>query len=240
MERYLDRALSDVAAGFFDGMPTPWIIRIHGRETVMVGDIHIGAYNNSAGRLPGERAITMEYRLAPPGDPALVLHELTHFFFLGGPPALEPGAKPDENASSWFIEGICSMTPLAVADAGLMTLPKGEDHAIREHWGQWGVAAAGRDVPIQHDTRRDGDVPLFYGKSYRVELILQRELGEAGYRALLQRAASQRTATSDEVLSLLAAQKPDVDWRALLGGWVFPGKYGKYTPADVQCFMPER
>ncbi len=238
-ERYLDRSFADVAAGFFQGTPPPWTVRIHGQRTVMLGDVHIGAYNNSAGIFGPDRGIFVEYGLARVGDPALVLHELTHYFFLGSGAALVPGAMVGENRSSWFIEGVCSMTPIALASAGLMPLGEGEEHAMRMHWGQWGVPAAARDVPIQRDTRREGDIPLFYGKSFRVELILQRELGDR-YRTLLRRAAKQRNQTSDEVLALLAAEDAEVDWRALLRGWVFPGAYGKYAPADVPGFLPFR
>lgn len=92
-EQYLDVPFREAAAGMFRGMPEPWTVRIVGRKTVMLGDVHIGAYNNSSGVYGPDRAIVMEYRLAPIGDPALVMHELTHYWFAARRPRSPPAQR---------------------------------------------------------------------------------------------------------------------------------------------------
>jgi len=47
------------------------------------------------------------------------------------------------------------------------------------------LVAASNDIAIRHDRRKEGGIGIFYGKSYRTQLILARELGAPGYRALL-------------------------------------------------------
>lgn len=237
-ERYLDVPFHEAAAGMFHDLPRPWAIRIVGRETVMLGDVHIGAYNNTYGVFGPDRAIFVEYRLARRGDPALVLHELTHDWFHGRRAALAPGSKPDDSSPAWLVEGLASMTPIAVVEAGLLPLPAGEDRAMRRHWGQWAVPPASTDVAIQHDPRREGGIAIFYGKSYRVQLVIERLLGAQAYRALLERLARDLPATNDGALELLHAQAVELDWRGTLSGWIFPGPYRRFQPADVPRFMP--
>jgi hypothetical protein len=127
-----------------------------------------------------------------------------------------------------------------VADAGLLHLSHDERHRMRVHWGQWVVPPASTDVAIQHDTRKQGGLPIFYGKSYRVQVILAHELGAERYRALLQATARRMPAKNDDVLALLHAAGADQSWRDLLTGWVFDGPYGKYTPLQIPSLVPER
>jgi hypothetical protein len=237
-EAYFDMPFHEAAASMFHDVPSPWTVRIVGRARVMLGDVHIGAYNNTSGVFGPDRAIFVEYGLAPVGNPAVILHELSHDWVRGRGAVLKPGAPRDDNAPSWFLEGIASLAPIEMSATGRLALPKGEEHAMRKHWGQWDVPTASNDVAIVHDPRRDGRIPIFYGKSYRVQLLVEREIGADGYRALLHAIALHSPATNDEALALLAAQKGDVDWRAFLSGWVFDGPYRNVAPVDVPRLLP--
>ena len=239
-ERYLGVPFHEAAAVMFHDLPQPWTVRIVGRRHVALGDVHIRAYNNTYGVFGPDRGIFVEYSIAPIGNPAVVLHELTHDWFHGKGAALVPGAPRDDDEPAWFIEGLASMTPIAVADAGVMVSSTDERHAMRAHWGQWAIPPVSMDVAIHHDTRKEGGIPIFYGKSYRVQAILAHELGGEGYRALLQSTARHLPRSNDDVLALLHGQRADEDWRALLSGWVFDGPYGRYRPADVPGLVPER
>lgn len=130
------------------------------------------------------------------------------------------------------------MTPIAAAESGALAVSAAEQRAMRHHWGQWTVPRSSADVAIAHDPRRDGKIGIFYGKSYRVQLIFEHELGAERYRALLQHAARHRLATNDDVLAFLRDEAGAIDWPALLRGWIFDGAYGPYSPADIPQFLP--
>jgi hypothetical protein len=237
-EAYFDVPFHVAAAGMFHGMTSPWTVRIVGRPKVVLGEVPIGAYNNTSGIFGPDRAIFVEYRLAPIGNPAVILHELSHDWVHGRGAALKPGAPRNDYDPSWLIEGMASMAPIEMAKTGKLALPEGEELAMRAHWGQWDVPSADRDVAIAHDPRRDGRIGIFYGKSYRVQLLVERELGANAYRALLHAVATHAPSTSDEALALLDAQKREVDWPAFLSGWIFDGPYRNVPPADVPRIFP--
>ena len=203
----------------------------------MLGTVHIGAYNNTSGVYGDDRGIFMEYARSPVGDPALVLHELTHDW-IRGRAALRAGAAADDDSPAWYVEGMASLAPIAVASAGLLPLSAEEQATMRQHWGQWAVPRTSADVAIQHDTRPQGGISIFYGKSYRAQLIVEHELGAEGYRALVHRTAEHLPQTNDDAIALLHEQKAELDWHGLLSGWVFEGAYGKYAPADIPKLMP--
>jgi hypothetical protein len=237
-ESYLDVAFDDAAAVMFHDLPKPWTIRIVGREEVMLGKVHIGAYNNTYGVFGPDRGIFMEYRLAKPGDPALVMHELTHDWF-HGTGSLAPGAPRNDSSPAWFVEGIASMTPITIVESGALPLDAAEQRAMRRHWGQWAVPRPADDVAIVHDPRPDGGIGIFYGKSYRVQLIIEHLLGPERYRKLLQNTFHHPPRTNDDALALLREAAPDVDWNDVLRGWIFPGPYGRFKPDDVPRLQSE-
>ncbi len=237
-ERYLGVAFDEAAAEMFHDLPKPWTIRIVGRQHVMLGGVHIGAYNNTSGGFGPDRAIFMEYRFAKIGDPGLVLHEVTHDWF-HGTASLAPGTPRDDSSPAWFIEGLASMTPIAIAASHELSLSDEEQRAMRRHWGQWSVPRTADDVPIAHDPRPDGRVAIFYGKSYRVQLIASHLLGADRYRALLQHVLPRQPRTHAAALELLREAAPEVAWPDVLSGWIFPGAYGRFSPSDVPRIEPE-
>jgi len=231
-EGYLDVSLGRGAAAMFHGMPEPWSIHVQGRSTVFVGALHIGAYNNLSGWAGPERGIFMELRLARGSDAALVLHELSHFWFKDPGAALLDRSGPPHGIP-WFNEGVASALPLAVAEAGLFALTPDEERAIGDHWGKGRITPPEVDGPVERDLRHEGKIGPFYAKTFKVQLIVHHELGAVGYRAFLTRAAKAPPRSAADVLALLAASKP-LDWRAALTGWVFDGPYADgYSPADV-------
>ena len=89
----------------FHDLPKPWTIRIVGRQHVMLGGVHIGAYNSTSGGFGPDRAIFMEYRFAKI-NPGLVLHEVTHDWrVLQLRTGLAPGT-PRARSPAWFIESL--------------------------------------------------------------------------------------------------------------------------------------
>src|SRR5690349_4618982 len=79
VETYLGLDLHQALVGFLGPnvrVPSPFRVTIVGQRQVLLQGKWIGAYNNSGGLFPGERAIFVEYALTPLGNPALILHEL--------------------------------------------------------------------------------------------------------------------------------------------------------------------
>ena len=178
-EGYLDVSLGHAAAAMFHGMPEPWSIRVQGRDTVFVGELHIGAYNNLSGWAGPERGIFMEFRLARGSDAALVLHELSHFSFKDpGAALLDKGRPP--HGIPWFNEGVASALPLAVAKAGLFALTRDEERAICDHWGKGRITPPEVDTPVERDLRHEGKIGPFYAKTFKVQLIVHHEPRRGG------------------------------------------------------------
>src|SRR5262249_25604292 len=147
VEEYLNMPLHQGAEGWVATGDDRKPIRVHGAERVTLYGKWIGAYNNSAGIFDGERAIFVEYRLTPPGDPAVVLHELSHFWFHD-----RSRLAKDQTLTSgvpWFNEGVCSMLPWVA-----LNLSHEESRAIRVHWGLTPSSANASDfeddLPIGH------------------------------------------------------------------------------------------
>ena len=93
-------------------LPTERAFTIVGRNQVLLNGAWIGAYNNTAGFFPGERGIFVEYRLTPPGNPALVLHELGHFWLHDLARVTQASAA--DVGAPWFNEGAVSLLPLSL------------------------------------------------------------------------------------------------------------------------------
>lgn len=233
-ERFLDVPFRRAAAVFFP-RPAPAIPRvlIVGRGQVLLNGAWIGAYNNTAGFFPGERGIFVEYRLTPPGNPALVLHELGHFWLHDRARVTQASAA--DVGAPWFNEGAASLLPLTLLQAGLLPLTPAEAAAIGVHWGLGDVPLR-VDAPIEEDLRPRGGAHLllFYQKSFLSQILLARAVGSARYRGLLHAVAQDIEQIHDtgELMALLGPQVPggSAALRPLLRGWVFAGAYGPLSP----------
>ena len=215
-EDYLAVPFVQAAAPYFADQTRP-CVRIVGAEVVAVNGQRVGGYNNSAGLFGPDRGIFVEYSLADVGRPALVLHEVGHYFLYQAP---------------WLSEGMVSFLPLATAAAGLLELTAAEQAAVASHWGAQ-VVVPGEDLPLLNDFRfsRPELFGLWYAKTYKLQALLHQRLGGAGYRCLAIWAADQQAAlgaAADRAFSLVSqwlAGRTGADWAPTLSGWVTPGPY---------------
>jgi hypothetical protein len=225
-EAYLDRPLHQAAARLFE---TPgFTVVVNGRDEVHLGTVPIRAYNNTGGAFGPDRGIFIEYSLAGVGNPAVICHELTHFWFADRSPLTHVAKDP--HGVPWLNEGVASMLPLVAAQEGTLHLDAGEIAAIRRHWGFNNIPKV--DAPVGEDLRPRGQpwLAVFYGKTFKTQYLIHEELGRDGYQRFLRAAVQHHPRTSDDVLALLQEIQPN-DWRTLLAGWVFEGPYGKYPQA---------
>lgn len=155
------------------------------------------------------------------GSPGLLFHEIGHLYF--GPGFMS-------HYSEWHSQGQVSFLPVAMADAGFLTLSKEEYASIFKHWVFAGPRPS-NDVPLEEYGRRPEDKEhfLLYIKSFRVQYMLYRELGADSYRRFLARLLKENKTGTEEFLRILQAEKSDTDWKSLLSGWVFPGTYKRFS-----------
>ncbi|TGK03247.1 hypothetical protein EHQ53_06500 [Leptospira langatensis] len=193
------------------------------KDAVFLNGTRIGGYNNVSGDLGKDLGIFMEPGIVPKGYPALLLHELGHFYFT------EP---------SWLSEGIVSFLPYLLAKKGLLKLDSEELSAVTDEWSLE-EARPSKDLPLSQDFRAlDPSLGLwFYSKAVRTQMILYKELGNSGYKSFLKQITLSETLNTEGVLKILnKIQKKN--WNQILQGWVLPGAYGAY-PANSFLQMKE-
>ena len=81
-----------------------------------------------------------------------------------------------------WVEGIVSYRPLVLHRAGLLELTPSEIDSIWDHWGFAG-AVPGDDLATLEDFRPEL-FSLWYAKSFKLQVLLERELGLDEYRCL--------------------------------------------------------
>ncbi|TGK11690.1 hypothetical protein EHO60_05185 [Leptospira fletcheri] len=189
-------------------------IRLVLKESVYLNGTRIGGYNNVSGGTGKELGIFLESGLVPIGSPALLLHELGHYYFT------EP---------IWLTEGIVSFLPFLLAKKGILKLTKQEISSVSDEW-QLSERPSKIDPPLaenfQSDDPRVG--AWLYSKSVRLQGILYRELGNENYRKFLKTAISQDLSDGNGLLAVLRSIQPK-NWESILKGWVLPGKYSAYS-----------
>jgi len=204
IERYLNQTYgSRREAGF----------SIAGAREVRIEDRWVGGYNDM-------ETVHLEYRLTPKGNPALLFHEIGHFWFVGAPEEIQ-----------WMAEGIVSFLPVALVDEGYLSDEVCTVKRIYQHWGL-NMQLPSDDPPLIKDFRDQGDkFGLFYVKSFRVQYIIYKEIGKERYRRLVNKFLDHDSCMdNEEMLEMLNGYKP-MDWKSILTGWVFPGAYTEYPPA---------
>jgi hypothetical protein len=189
---------------------------ISGEDRVYVGSKWVGGTTDMD-------TVRLEYRLTPTGNPALLYHELGHFWFIGAP-----------EESQWIIEGIVSFLPIAMKDDGYLADEYCPEKKIYENWG-FNMKLPSDDPPIINDFRDQSDkFGLFYVKSFTVQHIIYREIGKESYRRLVNAVLDHDSCVDNgEMLDLLSSYR-SLDWKSILTGWVFPGKYTKYPPSGFK------
>ena len=213
-----------VAAEKYLSMPYPAkrSFPVYGQEQVHYNGFRVGGTNL------GDK-VELEYGLTEVGKPGLLLHELGHFWF-----GFTSGYWSPSEEMNWLVEGIVSFLPIAMADSGFLRLSENEYNEILTHWGFVGHKAVS-DRPVNQDFRftvKGEFSGFFYIKTFKVQYLIYRELGPEGYRRFLKGLlAVGSSRDNDEIVDLLSEVKP-VDWKTLLGGWVFAGDYRKVAYGD--------
>ncbi|PJZ71030.1 hypothetical protein CH373_00405 [Leptospira perolatii] len=189
-------------------------IRLILKDTVFLNGTRVGGYNNASGGLPGEVGIFMEFGLVPPGYPALLLHELGHYYF----------SEPN-----WLAEGIVSFLPFLLSKKGFLKLDSEELGSVVEEWGLEEKAPSS-DLPLpQSFGSSDPKLGLWpYAKAVRFQAVLCKELGSYGYRMLLKELSLKDVQDTNSLIRILHSIKP-IDWTQVLKGWVIAGSYGPYN-----------
>ncbi len=214
-ESYLGYSFQQATLPIFKTMPESEKnqIRLVLKEAVFLNGTRVGGYNNVSGELGKVHGIFMELGLVPKGYPALLLHELGHYYFT------EP---------SWLSEGVVSFLPYLLVKKGYLRLDSEELLSVLEEW-TLDEKPPKKDLPLSQDFHlSDASLgPWYYSKSVRTQFILYKELGPEGYKTFLKQIARSDTATTQSVLQLLETiQKKD--WNKILQGWVLPGPYAVY------------
>ncbi len=206
-----------VATTLYLGKPVPKTstLLIRGRDQVL---FELPGFPWSGQPIGGSNygdRIEITYSLSEPGKPALLYHELGHYWF---------GSSNNDSSVNWLYEGIVSYLPLALKAANLLSIDETTMYWIEAHWQDSGD----KDAPLELDIRsdpKDASFALFYAKSYRVQKLLYYYLGAAGYKQFLESLSPNKGTTNTEIIGLFGAIKK-LDWKALLSGWVFGQTYG--------------
>lgn len=216
-ESYLGIPFHQASSPIFKTLPSSEKdkIRLVLKDTVFLNGTRVGGYNNVSGELGKELGIFMELGLVPPGYPALLLHELGHYYFT------EP---------SWLSEGIVSYLPYLLSKRGYLKLDSDELQSVTEEWSL-NEAIPKNDPPLSKDFHLSNPNlgPWFYSKSIRTQFIIHKELGYEGYKTFLKQVASSEVLNTELVFKILNKIQRK-DWNKILEGWVEAGPYSVYPP----------
>jgi len=194
-------------------------------------------YNDPDSKLQGIRIggsnfagyIGIEYDLSKMYNPALLFHELGHYWFgqiyLYG-----------EEETTCLIEGVVSFLPVAMANLNFLTLDEKEYYSLFQHWGISWVEHAD-DPALQTDFRWQNNEErrsVYYLKTFKLQYYIYKELGKEKYKEFLIEtlATSESEDNIDEIIIRLNKLKK-TKWRKLLSGWLFPGKYKEVSPSSL-------
>ncbi|EPG73274.1 hypothetical protein LEP1GSC058_3344 [Leptospira fainei serovar Hurstbridge str. BUT 6] len=214
-ESYTGIFFHQAAAPIFKSLPSKERnrVRLVLKESVFLNGTRIGGYNNVSGELGKDLGIYLESGLVPIGYPALLLHELGHYYFI------EP---------LWLSEGIVSFLPYLLAKKGYLRLNQQELTSIYDEW-ELAEPPSKSDHPLGGDFQStDPQVGAWmYSKSVRLQGILYKELSPEGYRSFLRILATTDVQDTEAVLKVLHGLKAK-NWEQILKGWLLPGKYLSY------------
>ena len=216
------------AGAYLDRPPNaPGEIFLVGRRKVTLEGKWVGGY------VRGNR-VYLQYDLIGPGYPWKLFHGLGHLWFA------YQGHMGNKDQVAWFIEGAVSYLAIAMND-----IPAGQPGALMLEDRERGSILAGTlagfrapqaDLPMHIDFRNQGGElsRFWYNKTFKLQYLLYRELGAKNYRKLLRAFHKKpRFGQAQPLLEMMYRVKP-MDWKAFLGGWVFPGAYGALAYRDFQ------
>ncbi|TGL66099.1 hypothetical protein [Leptospira kmetyi] len=218
LESYSGISFHEASASVFEGQRASekYKVLLVVQDQILLNGTRVGGYNNLSGDLGPARGIFMEPDLSPAGYPALLFHELGHFYFSDIP---------------WLSEGLVSFLPLVLYKEKKIQLTKEELVSIAEEWSTEEGLQGGKDFPLDPDFREKfpSATPTFYNKALKIQYILYKELGPNGYRDFVKKLVFENSpkTTSQVILTLKSIR--DKNWSSLLRGWVTPGPYEVYT-----------
>jgi hypothetical protein len=173
--------------------------------------------------------VRVEYASFTGDNPALLYHELGHWWF---GTALPFG--PD--STDWLNEGGTSFLTMGMHLSGRFPLDPVTKKAVFIYWGETLLNPLKKDAPLERDIRKEGwedNSSLYYSKTFYCHYMLFLRLGSAGYLEFVRTLMSLGRSPADnaEVAALLGGIKKE-NWNKILGGWVFAGPYGSIAFAD--------
>lgn len=167
------------------------------------------------------RVIYLDYAQEPTTNPALLFHELNHFwFFYWGKGSSE----------EWLIEGISSFLPVLLRQSGLLPDLERYHSMIDRWWGlSWFPSEDFKDTPLYPFTEKKRSV--VYHKSYRLQYLINCILGKNKYRRFVREIASSKHRKNNYVIQLLN-KLTRRNWRKFLSGWVLGSSYKEIPISD--------
>ncbi|MBM9579138.1 hypothetical protein JWG45_18495 [Leptospira sp. 201903070] len=218
LESYSGISFHEASAPVFEGRKSSekFKVLLFLQDQVFLNGTRVGGFNNISGDLGPVRGIFFEPDLAPPGFPALLFHELGHFYFAD---------------IAWLSEGLVSFLPFVLYKEKKINLSKEELISMAEEWNMEEDLQGGKDFPLDPDFRAKtaSATPTFYNKALKVQFILYKELGPAGYREFVKKLVFENSPkTTGEVILILKSIR-DKNWSSLLRGWVTSGPYEVYS-----------
>ncbi|KXZ28046.1 hypothetical protein [Leptospira santarosai] len=218
LESYSGISFHEASASIFEGQRASekYKVLLIVQDRIFLNGTRVTGYNNISGDLGTTRGIFMEPDLSPIGYPALLFHELGHFYF---------------SDLAWLSEGLVSFLPFVLYKEKKINLTKEELISIAEEWSTEEDLQGGKDFPLDPDFREKypSSTPVFYNKALKVQYILYKELGPVGYRDFVKKLVFENSpkTTKEVILRLNSIRKKN--WSSLLKGWVIPGPYEVYT-----------
>lgn len=207
--------------------PGPDTFTVKGRDEIYFEDPESENYGKRVGGANFWDYVGLEYHVSEVGKPALLLHEIAHYYF---------GYIPDIDTEeiSWLIEGIVSYLPIVMSDAGFLELDEDEYNSIFIHWGFFNGDVA-EDHPLIEDYRWISTEMFgkYYMKSFKLVHLLYRELGVDTFRQFVSDLYKTESPVTNmkELISFLHRYKAK-DWSELFSTWVYGETFSKRALAD--------
>lgn len=196
--------------------PGPKTFTVKGRDEIYDENPESDNYGKRVGGANFWDYIGIEYHVSEVGNPALLLHEIAHYYF-----GYFPGLDMDE--VSWLTEGLVSYLPIVMSDAGYLELSEEEYYSIFLHWGFYNGEIA-PDNRLLEDFRWESTEMFgrYYMKSFKLVHIIYRELG----RELFQKFVSDLYKTESPVITMkelitFMQRYKKRDWNTLFSTWVY-------------------
>ncbi|EMM74500.1 hypothetical protein M9Y82_05745 [Leptospira weilii] len=218
LESYSGISFHEASASIFEDQKASekYKVLLIVQDQIFLNGTRVTGYNNISGDLGTTRGIFMEPDLSPIGYPALLFHELGHFYF---------------SDLAWLSEGLVSFLPFVLYKEKKIDLTKEELISIAEEWNTEEGLQGEKDFPLDPDFRQKypSANSVFYNKALKVQYILYKELGPVGYRDFVKKLVFENSPKTTKEVILKLKSIRNKNWSSLLKGWVIPGTYEVYT-----------